>query len=311
MAAVPTCEPVLVTDQCGPSVRPYTAGAKPIIDRRLVLVTGSSGLVGSTIVAALKDRFRCRGLDVRAAPATTILGDLRDPSVRQEALAGVWGIVHVAALHAPQVGVADDANFWAINVEATRALVSEAGEMGVQRLIYTSSTSVYGRSLVPNEREAVWVDERLEPDPLDIYDETKLAAERIVTGSIIPAIVLRIARCFPEPPETLAAYRLYRGVDVQDVGMAHALALEHDHVVGTFNVAGPLVFQPADAPRLWTDARWIVRERLPAVAHAFDERGWRLPKRIDRVYDSRLAAQAIGYQPIRGVLDVAAAHPTQ
>lgn len=232
--------------------------------------------------------------------------------MRQEALAGVWAVVHVAALHAPHVGVADDANFWAINVEATRALVSEASEMGVQRLVYTSSTSVYGRSLVPNENEAVWVDECLEPDPLDIYDETKLAAERIVTGSIIPAIVLRIARCFPESLETTAAYRLYRGVDVQAVGMAHGFALENDHVVGTFNVAGLLVFQPADAPRLWADARSLVRERLPWVAQTFEERGWQLPQRIDRVYDSRLAAQAIGYQPTRGVIDVAAeAHWTQ
>src|SRR6266550_4586005 len=40
----------------------------------------------------------------------------------------------------------------------------------------------------------------------------------------LPVICLRTARFFPEPPELVALYRLYRGVDVRDAAAAHVLA---------------------------------------------------------------------------------------
>lgn len=49
-----------------------------------------------------------------------------------------------------------------MNVDATEALLRQAKQAGVSRLVYTSSASVYGRALVPADR-AVWVDEQLVP----------------------------------------------------------------------------------------------------------------------------------------------------
>lgn len=281
-----------------------TATSAPEVEPLTVLVTGTSGLVGASVVAALRPRFKTRGVDRASGSATDIVGDLREPAVRSQALSGIWALVHAAALHAPHVGVVADTEFWEVNVDATRALVSEAEAAGVQRFVYTSSTSVYGHALVPTGEEAVWVDESLQPAPRDIYDETKLVAEGIVTRSTIPAVVLRIARCFPEPPEIMAAHRLYRGVDVWDVAVAHALALEHPEVEGTFNVGGPLLFKPTDTRHLWTDAQSLIRQRLPGIALTFDENSWRLPQRIDRVYDSRLACRVLGYRPTGNVLSL-------
>lgn len=270
----------------------------------MVLVTGCSGLVGHSVVSALGRHLTPRGLDRRKSDAKTNVGDLRDRSVLRRALDGAWAVVHVAALHAPHVGVVADREFWDTNVEATQALLDEAVSAGVQRFVYTSSTSVYGHALVPTDERAVWVDEDLQPQPRDIYDKTKLAAEELVAASPIASVVLRIARCFPEPAETLAAHRLNRGVDVHDVAAAHLLALENPCVSGTFNVSGPLLFAPADTTRLWRDPAALITERFPGIAAAFEQQGWWLPNRIDRVYDCRLAAKALGYEPVKGVLDV-------
>jgi UDP-glucose 4-epimerase len=268
---------------------------------RVVLVTGSSGLVGGAVAALAESKgWVVRGVDIASGPRTRLVGDLRDPRVRRRALDGADVVVHVAALHAPHVGRVPDTEFWSVNVDSTAALLAEASARGVSRVVYTSSTSVYGDALVPDGR-AVWVDECLAPRPRDVYDETKLAAEALVARSAVPAVTLRIARCFPEPLETLARHRLHRGVALADVAAAHMLAVSST-VTGTYNVAGPLLFEPGDTAQLCSDAAAVLQRRHPAIAAAFAARRWPLPRHLDRVYDSRAALAVLGYRPRRGVL---------
>ncbi|MBF6064066.1 NAD(P)-dependent oxidoreductase [Nocardia terpenica] len=273
----------------------------------IVLVTGSSGVVGAAVADEMhRAGWQVRGWDMRPGPWTTHLGDLRDAQLRARAIAGADTVVHTAALHAPHVGAVPDAEFRAVNVEATAALLERAAECGVRRLVYTSTTSVYGHALVPDDR-AVWVDESLEPRPRDIYDETKLAAEALVRAHRTPAtIILRIARCFPEPPAIQAAHRLYRGVDVRDVAAAHRLAAENHEATGTFNIAGPLLFHPADTRRLWLDAPALLTHRSPETAALFHRHAWPIPTGIDRVYDSGKARRELGYHPAYDVTALAA-----
>jgi UDP-glucose 4-epimerase len=261
-----------------------------------VLVTGSSGLVGSAVARELAAAgWRVNGLDTRPGEWTTHTGDLRSPEIRGSALDGVTAVVHTAALHAPHVGQVPPAEFWSINVAATAGLLADAGLRGVARFVYTSSTSVYGHALVPRDR-AVWVTEDLTPQPRDVYDETKLAAERLLPGHSPSTVVLRIARCFPEPPETQAAHRLYRGVALEDVAQAHRLALD-SRVTGALNIAGAYLFTPADVEDLWIDAPAVIARKAPHIASDFHRNGWPLPNRIDRVYDSARARRELGYQP--------------
>ncbi|MEV4312562.1 NAD(P)-dependent oxidoreductase [Actinocrispum sp. NPDC049592] len=260
----------------------------------VVLVTGSSGLVGSAIARELTTAgWAVHGLDTRPGDWTTHVGDLRSPSVRASALDGVTAVVHTAALHAPHVGEVPASEFWSVNVDATADLLASCA--GVTRFVYTSSTSVYGHALVPQDR-AVWVTEHLKPQPRDIYDETKLAAETLVLDSELSTVVLRIARCFPEPPQVQAAHRLYRGVSLDDVAQAHRLALA-SQATGVLNIAGNYPFSPTDTVELWNDAPAVIVRKAPDILDTFTAHNWPLPARIDRVYDSTLAKKLIGYSP--------------
>ena len=270
--------------------------------RGVAAVTGTSGRVGGAVAGALAAAgWSVRGADRSPGRLTGIVGDLRDPRVRRTLVDAADVVIHAAALHAPHVGVVDDAEFRAVNVDATAALLDDAATAGVRRFVYISSTSVYGHALVPADR-AVWVDETLPPRPRDIYDETKLAAEHLVAASPIASATLRIARCFPEPLPVWAARLLHRSVRLADVAAATSSAALHATVTGTFNIAGRYPFTPADCVALHHDAAAVIAERAPEVAAAFHQRGWRLPRRIDRVYDSSAATEAFGYQPAEGVL---------
>ncbi|MBG0568475.1 NAD-dependent epimerase/dehydratase family protein [Actinoplanes aureus] len=262
-------------------------------NRSLVAVTGTSGLVGAAIAAALHDAGRVvRGADRVPGRWTTVVGDLRDPAVRRELLRGAGVVVHSAALHAPHVGRVPDEEFRAVNVDVTGALLREAP---AARFVYISSTSVYGHALVPVDR-AVWVDETVEPRPRDIYDETKLAAEELVAGR---GVTLRIARCFPEPLPVLAAHLLHRAVALSDVAAAAVLAVSRG--AGTFNIAGPYPFTRDDCVAVHRDAPALLARRAPELVAAFRDRGLPLPRALDRVYDSSAAGEALGYRPLHGI----------
>jgi len=276
-------------------------------DRKIaptVLVTGSSGSVGSSVANALRDAgWQVTGADLMPGRFTTVVGDLQDAGVRGAALAGAQAVVHAAGLHWPQLMTASEKQFWAVNVSLTEALLGEAFKVGVARFVYTSSTSVYGYSFVPVDR-TVWVDETLPVQPRDVYDETKLAAERAVAACPMATVILRIARCSPAPIALLAEYRLNRGVAVADVACAHVLALQNSAVTGVLNIAGPLLFQREDAIDLYHSADNVIRRRAPEIAQAFAERGWPLPDQLDRVYDSSAAGRAIGYKPAEGIVEL-------
>ncbi|MFF7194995.1 NAD-dependent epimerase/dehydratase family protein [Streptomyces sp. NPDC008079] len=269
-----------------------------------VVVTGSSGRVGSALAAAFDAAGReVRGVDRVAGRWTSVVADLRDPRERRAALRSADVLVHTAALHAPHVGRVADEEFRAVNVGMTAELLDDAARLGVRRVLYISSTSVYGHALVPADR-AVWVDEHLTPLPRDIYDETKLAAERLVTACGVSAVTLRIARCFPEPLPVRARHLLHRAVDVADVAAAGVLAVTRPEVTGTFNVSGPHVFQREDCVALHRDAGAVLAGRAPDVVEAFRDQGWPVPDRLDRVYDSTAATNAFGYRPVRGVREL-------
>ncbi|MEU4693849.1 NAD(P)-dependent oxidoreductase [Actinoplanes sp. NPDC023714] len=263
----------------------------------IAAVTGTSGRVGAAVAQALEAAgWTVRGADRSPGPRTGVVGDLRDSRVRRQLVRDAGVVVHAAALHAPHVGVVGDDEFRAVNVDATAALLDDAGAAEVRRFVYVSSTSVYGNALVPADR-AVWVDELLTPQPRDVYDETKLAAERLVAAGPLSSVTLRIARCFPEPLPVRAVRMLHRSVRLADVAAAAVSAAAGGAVTGTFNIAGRYPFTRADCVALHHDAASVIAERAPEVAAAFHARGWPLPRRIDRVYDSGAAMTALGYRP--------------
>jgi UDP-glucose 4-epimerase len=272
-----------------------------------VLVTGSSGHIGSVVAARLARESEVAGIDLQPGPHTTHVGDIADRDLVRAALRRVDAVVHTAALHAPHVTSASVGEFERTNVEATRTLLELAAICDVTRLVLTSTTSVYGCTSRAGTG-TVWVTESLAPHPEDIYDRTKLAAEascREASSGALSTVILRVSRCFPESPHLVAFYRMFRGVARHDVAEAHALAvLAPLRGNSLLNISAQTPFLPEDTDTLSHDPWSVIERRVPGVRAAFEHRGWPLPSRIDRVYAIASARQILGFAPRYGVLEL-------
>jgi nucleoside-diphosphate-sugar epimerase len=266
-----------------------------------ILVTGSSGRIGGAIAARLSLRHQVTGLDLKAGPMTSVQGDIRDPRLLAAICAGADAVVHTASLHAPDLGIRAEQDFREVNIEGTRRLLDACGVAGIPRFVYTSTTSLYGRALLPSGGEAVWVTEELQPEPRDIYDETKLAAEQacaLAARGGMTCISLRMSRCFPEHPRLIAIYRLHRGVDAADVAQAHELALAPGlSGYQVFNVSARSPFAKSECRDLLSGAGSVLAAHHPWAVAEFARRGWELPESIDRVYVVDKAIADLGYRP--------------
>jgi UDP-glucose 4-epimerase len=266
-----------------------------------ILITGSSGLVGCAIAELLHDTHDVVGLDLTPGRHTTHLGSVTDHHAVSSCLDNVDAVIHVASLHVPDLERASTTRFTDVNVRGTTNLLEGAISRGVRTFIYSSTTSVYGSAMVPKDR-AVWVTEDLRLEPRDIYDRTKLEAEQLcreaARSAEVSCISLRFSRCFPEASHLVAAYRLYRGVDLRDVAAAHVLAL-NARIRGfeVFNISARSPFMPNDCEQILVDPRPVLRTRCPGVEEAFSARSWPLPRSIDRVYSIVKAASVLGYSP--------------
>ena len=209
-----------------------------------ILVTGSAGHLGEALVRELASEGRdVVGLDVLDSPHTTVVGSIADRDLVRRSVDGVDAILHAATLHKPHVGSHRRQDFVDTNVTGTLNLLEEAVAAGVGRFVFTSTTSAFGRALVPPAGEpAAWITEDVTPVPRNVYGVTKTAAEDLCElvhrDHGLPCLILRTSRFFPEADdrdEVRAAYEdanlkvnelLYRRVDLADVVSAHRLALE-------------------------------------------------------------------------------------
>jgi nucleoside-diphosphate-sugar epimerase len=267
-----------------------------------ILVTGSSGQLGAEVARQLAPTEMVIGLDVRPGEWTAHVGDITDAGLIANLMRGVDVVIHIASLHAPHVGQRSMQDFIDTNITGTLRLLEAASAARVRRFVYTSTTSVYGYSLVPDGREAVWVTEELTPRPRDIYDITKLAAEELcrlfARDHDLPTICLRVSRFFEQTPNLMAAYRLYRGADVRDIAAAHVLAARNQNIAfDIFTTSARPPFRHEDTAELLTDAPAVIRRYFPGAEAVFRAHGWALPASIDRVYVTEKAERLLGYAP--------------
>lgn len=266
-----------------------------------ILVTGSSGRVGSAIAEHLAVSHQIIGVDRVYGEHTSHQCDLL--SSQLTSIAGsVDAIIHCAALHAPHINQYPEQAFWDNNVQTTKALIEASSPSTT--FILTSTTSVFGDAM-NSVGKTKWIDETVGPQPRDIYDITKLAAEDIVRKACANGrvgTVLRISRCFPEAENLMALYRLYRGVDLRDVSKAHELALTaSDGGFSSYVISGPTKFRKSDIATLSSNAWKCVQDYYPEAAHIFVQREWDRPKSIGRIYCSDRARAELGYQPKYGI----------
>ena len=147
-----------------------------------VLVTGGGGFIGSNLVRSLLDR----GDDVRVLDnfstgnrrnldgldVEIVEGELRSYERVHNAVRGVEVVFHLGALGSVPRSVQDPLTSNAVNVEGTLNVLLAARDEGVRRVVYSSSSAVYGT------RRELPVTEATPPDPLSPYgvDETRCRA---------------------------------------------------------------------------------------------------------------------------------------
>jgi len=156
---------------------------KEVLAGKKVLVTGGAGFIGSHIV----DGLLKIGADVTVLDnletgdinnlshcrdkINFIEKDLRDVDALNEALDGVELISHQAALRSVPKSVGEPFKYHDVNVTGTLNLFLKAREKGVKRIVFASSSSVYGERLCFPEKETD------RPVPLSPYAATKLMGE--------------------------------------------------------------------------------------------------------------------------------------
>ena len=151
--------------------------------KRTYLVTGGAGFIGSHIAERLvRDGHRVRVLDDFSSGKNANLesfvegieivrGDIRDARLVNEASRGVEVVFHEAALGSVPRSVADPLSTHEVNITGTFNVLLAARDAGVKRVVYASSSSVYG------EKPVLPKHEEMTPQPLSPYALSKLVGE--------------------------------------------------------------------------------------------------------------------------------------
>jgi len=223
-----------------------------------ILVTGNLGYVGTVVTAELQRAgHRVTGYDAgyfgdctmtpAQPPDRQFIADTRDfdPS----AMSGIDGVVHLAALSNDPLGELDPQLTEKINVGGLEAVAVSARDAGVERFVFASSCSLYGKS----ELGSV-LNEDAAQNPLTAYARSKVAGETLLRELTTPAfrpIALRFSTGYGYSPRprldlvvnNLVASGLTNGtivlesdgtpwrplIHVEDMAQAICVALESDH----------------------------------------------------------------------------------
>jgi len=172
-----------------------------------VLVTGGAGFIGSNLVERLLEQGRTvtvidnfddgydpaikrRNLAAIAPHIRLVEGDIRDAGAVGRALEGVDVVAHLAARAGVRPSLEDPSTYIDINIQGTQSLLDGMQQHGVGRIVYASSSSVYGARHDGPFRESDSL------APVSPYAATKLAGELLLHAAVrnrgIQATCLRL-----------------------------------------------------------------------------------------------------------------------
>jgi len=152
--------------------------------RQLYLVTGGAGFIGSHICERLLreghavrvlDDFsngKEENLEGMSGDIEVIRGNVRDRNIVAQAVKGAYVVFHQAALGSVPRSVADPVTTHESNITGTLNVLLAAKDLGVRRVVFASSSSVYGETPVLPKHE------EMKPDPVSPYALSKLSAEQ-------------------------------------------------------------------------------------------------------------------------------------
>jgi UDP-glucose 4-epimerase len=157
------------------------------MEKRIYLVTGGAGFIGSHICERLiKDGHHVRVIDSFISGKDENLkglggevelfrGDICDRQLVGEAMKDVHTVFHQAALGSVPRSVADPLSTHNSNITGTLNVLLAARDLGARRVVYASSSSVYGETPELPKHEGMM------PQPLSPYALSKLAGEHYIS----------------------------------------------------------------------------------------------------------------------------------
>jgi len=269
-----------------------------------IVVTGATGNVGTSLVAALGSDARVREIvglarrlpELRSPRTTWVQADVLTAPLA-DLFRGADAVIHLAWLIQPS---RDGALLEAVNVDGTRRVFEAAAAAGVGALVHASSIGAYSAGPVDVAVDESWP---TEGTPSSFYSRHKVAAERMLDGieaanpelrvvRLRPALIFKreaasgIRRLFAGPllpsplvrPGLLPLLPLPAGLCVQgvhtaDVAEAYRLVATDERARGAYNVAAEPVLDSATLARA-LEAR-AVQVPVGAVRAAADL-SWRL-----------------------------------
>lgn len=232
-----------------------------------VVVTGGAGFIGSNLAEELSNRYEVTVLDDLSTGRESNLsgldvefeqGSILDTELLARTFRDARFVFHEAALPSVQRSVENPAQSNLVNVNGTLNVLLAARDAGVAKVLFASSSSVYGDTPVLPKVES------MTPDPMSPYAVTKLTDEhycRVFTSLYgLPTVALRYFNVFGprqdpasqyaavipnfitrilagEPPVIHGDGRQTRDFTfIRDVVAANILAAESD-AVGVYNIA--------------------------------------------------------------------------
>ncbi|MDR3198188.1 MAG: NAD-dependent epimerase/dehydratase family protein [Planctomycetaceae bacterium] len=306
-----------------------------------IFITGSTGFIGSVLLEKLIQRgFSMRGL-VRKMPETKqnveyIIGDIADIESLRRGMEDCRYVFHLAAYAknwSPNPKIYEQ-----VNIEGTRNVFTVAKELGVERIVWTSTIvtlgptpqGVLGDETMPRitehyfteyeqtktimEQESIrWIEEGL---PLVIVNPTRVYGPGLFSESN------SVSKLIDDFRRGRFPFLLNRGVNignygfVNDIAEGHILAMEHGkigerYILGGENVSLEKLFQTVD----WVDGKkrfqWKIYWIIPMiVAYFFRCRaqyfgvyppvtpGWVRTFLADWAFSCDKAKRELGYSPI-------------
>ena len=180
------------------------------------LVTGGAGFIGSNLVRHLLqndhqvvvlDNYatgKRENLDDVAPQIEIIEGDIRNSDVTGQAMAGCEAVLHQAALGSVPRSVEDPDTSHDVNVNGTLSVLNTARKMGVKRVIFAASSSIYGnRAESPKHEDMVMM-------PCSPYAANKASCEHYMRAFAsaygMETLCLRYFNVFGPRQDPLGAY---------------------------------------------------------------------------------------------------------
>jgi UDP-glucose 4-epimerase len=276
-----------------------------------LLITGGAGFIGRRVVGALVDQgAKVTVCDLVPHPAPdieSIVGDLRDPVVRDKAVQpGLTGIVHLAAVTSVLGSLRDPALVHEVNVDATAGLLELARLRDVPRFLMSSTNAVVG------DIGAATIHEDLPLRPLTPYGATKAAGEMLLSGYAggygLATCALRLTNVYGPGmahkdslvPRLMRAARSGGTIQVYGDGGQRRDFVHVDDVVAGLRVAwrtrhtGPLIIgagRSVSVLELIEAVERVIGRPIP-LAHVAAK-----PGEMPAVIVSVDRARALGYQP--------------